>query len=101
LYTVKGTVRFFDGFPAGGIIVSAFDRDLRSEQVLGQSQTNRQGNYQIQYSESQFGRAEQRNADLVVKALAMDGSLLAASPILFNASLTAEVNLTIPLEAAQ
>lgn len=101
LYTVKGTLRFFDGFPAGGIIVSAFDRDLRSEQVLGQSQTNRQGNYQIQYSESQFGRAEQRNADLVVKALAMDGSLLAASPILFNAPLTAEVNLTIPLEAAQ
>lgn len=37
----------------------------------------------------------------VVKAPGMDGSLLAASPILFNAPLVSEVNLTIPLEAAR
>src|SRR5688572_26626405 len=41
LYEVKGTVRLADGSPVAGIKVSAFDRDLRGEQLLGQSQTNR------------------------------------------------------------
>jgi hypothetical protein len=53
-YTVKGTVRFADSAPAAGIMVSAVDRDLRSEQVLGQSQTDREGFYEIHYSTRQF-----------------------------------------------
>lgn len=97
-YVVKGAIRFFDGFPASGVTVSAFDRDLRSEQALGQSQTGKQGAYQIEYSARRFRKAEKGNADLVVKAFAADGSLLAASPVLFNAPLVAEVDLTIPAE---
>ncbi len=30
-FVVKGTVRLFNGFPAAGLVVSAFDRDLRIE----------------------------------------------------------------------
>jgi len=44
-YVVKGVVRFFDGFPAAGVMVSAFDRHLRTEQALGQSQTEGRGAY--------------------------------------------------------
>ncbi|SFN35978.1 virulence plasmid A protein [Nitrosospira briensis] len=99
--SVGGTVRFFDGFPAADIIVVAVDRDLRNEEFLGQSKTDRQGNYQIQYSESQFRTAEKRNADLVVKALAPSGAELVASPILFNAPPAATVDLTIPAEATE
>ena len=33
-FEVKGTVRLADGSPAAGVIVSAFDRDLRSETWL-------------------------------------------------------------------
>jgi hypothetical protein len=97
-YAVKGTVRFFDGFPAAGVTVAAYDRDLRSEQVLGKSQTDNQGLYRIQYSEPQFHKAEKSNADLVVKAFAADGSLLATSPVLFNAAPVAELDLTIAPE---
>ena len=97
-YAVKGTVRFADSSPATKLKLSAFDRDLRSEQALGQSQTDRQGLYEIQYSARQFLKAEKGNADLVVKAFAADGSLLAASPVLFNAPPSAEVDLTIPAE---
>ncbi|MGH8628121.1 MAG: peptidoglycan-binding domain-containing protein [Gammaproteobacteria bacterium] len=98
-YVVNGTVRFFDGFPATGIMVSAFDRDLRREQALGRTRTDEKGSYEIQYSERQFGRAEKRDADLVVRAFAADGTLLVASPVLFNAPLVATVDLAIPAEA--
>jgi hypothetical protein len=100
-YTVKGTVRFFDGFPAVGVIVSAFDRDLRSEQVLGQSQTNSLGGYQIDYGADRFLRAEKANADLVVRTFAASGSSLVASPVLFNAPIVAEVDIVIPAEIVQ
>jgi hypothetical protein len=100
-YIVKGMVRLFDGFPATGVTVSAFDRDLRSEQPLGQSQTDREGFYQIQYSARQFRKAEKGSADLAVKAFAADGSLLAASPVFFNAPFVTEVDLTIPAEVLQ
>jgi hypothetical protein len=100
-YLVKGTVRFFDGFPAAGILISAFDRDLRHEQLLGQTQTNRKGAYQIHYAERQFQSVEKGSADLVVKASTVEGALLVASPVVFNAPLIAEVDLTIPAEALQ
>lgn len=93
---VKGTVQLEGGFPAGEVMVSAFDRDLRNEEELGKSQTNKEGFYQIRYSADQFLNDERTRADLVVKAFAADGSLLAASTTVFNAPPSAEVNLTIP-----
>lgn len=100
-FVVKGTVRLFDGSPASGVMVFAFDRDLRREQALGQSPTDKQGFYEIHYSARQFSKAEKGNADLVVKAFAADGSLIASSPVLFNAPAIAEVDLTIPAEVVQ
>ncbi len=94
-FDVKGAVRLADGFPARGFIVAAFDRDLRREQRLGTTRTNKDGLYQIQYSASQFQTPEAGSADLVVKALADNGSLLAASPVLFNAPSSAVLDLTI------
>lgn len=93
---VKGTVRLADGLPADKVLVSAFDRDLRNEEELGKAETNKEGFYKLQYRANQFLNAEKRGADLVVKAFAADGSFLAASPVLFNAPPSAEVNVTIP-----
>jgi hypothetical protein len=42
-FFVKRTVRFFDDSPAGGIRMSAFDRDLPNKQELRQTQTDRKG----------------------------------------------------------
>ena len=98
-FAVRGTVRLADGSPAAGVKVSAFDRDLRTEQLLGQSTTGRDGSYRIQYSGDAFATAETGGADLVIKAFATDGALLAASPVLFNAPPSAEIDLTIPAEA--
>jgi hypothetical protein len=98
---VKGAVRLSDGSPASGVAVSAFDRDLRFEQLLGQGQTDKDGSYKIQYFANLSGGREKESADLVVKATAADGALLVASRVLFNAPASAEVDLIIPADALQ
>jgi hypothetical protein len=98
-YEVKGTVRLADGSVAPGIDVSASDRDLRSEEALGRAITGQDGAYYIQYDASAYADAESGSADLVVKAHGFDGSVLAASPVVFNAPSSAVIDLTIPAEA--
>jgi hypothetical protein len=95
-FIVKGQVRQADGDPADGVLISAFDVDLRSEELLGQTQTDRKGFYQIQYSAEQFSKREKGKADLVVKVLSTNDVVLVASPISFNAPAVAEIDLTIP-----
>ena len=97
-FRVAGVVRFADGISASQTKVTAFDRDLRSEQLLGEAYTDRNGAFRIEYSERQFLSLERGTADLVVKAIDADGSILVASPVLFNAPQDATINLTIPLE---
>jgi len=93
---VKGHIYQADGDPAADVLISAFDVDLRSEQLLGETQTDRKGFYQIQYSAERFSRREKDKADLVIKVLSARGNILAASPISFNAPAVAEIDLTIP-----
>src|SRR5215211_5753233 len=49
----------------GGLTVRAFDRDLRSEERLGEVAIA-DGTYEIAYSAEQFSRAEKGRADIVV-----------------------------------
>ena len=61
---------FSDRSAAAGTKVSAFDGDLRREQQLGQSRTDKQSFNETHYSSRQFLEAEEGTADLIVKALA-------------------------------
>src|SRR2546428_6080179 len=88
---VYGTLRLADGSPAARLKVSAFDRDLRAEEHLGDAQTDKEGAYRIEYSAGQFAASEAGSADLVVKVFGSDGALLAASPVLFNAPARARI----------
>jgi hypothetical protein len=105
-FLVKGQVTDASGKPAGGVVVRAFDRDLRRCEPLGEQViTPEDGSYKIHYSRSQFVRAEQKsNAYLVVRVFrAEDGSqdppVLAESETLFNAPAAAEVNLQLKATA--
>ena len=100
-FIVRGFVRQSDGAILPGMLVQAFDRDLRHEQSLGQTQTDKKGFYQIQYSAEQFRKQEKGSADLVVKASAIRGPILVTSPIWFNAPPVAEIDLTVPDEVWQ
>lgn len=97
-FVVEGRVTRSGDIAFVGGIVRAFDRDLRSEQRLGESPTDAAGHYQIRYSASQFRRSEKGSADLIVRAFDAGGSLQAASPILFNAPAIAQVDLIIPAD---
>lgn len=66
-FIVRGTITQAKGFPLSGVIVRAFDRDLRHEQLLGEQTTDDTGSYEITYTRAQFRRAEKASADLVIK----------------------------------
>lgn len=97
-FVVSGTVREANGRPVAGVIVRAFDRDLRSEEPLGNATADSQGNYEIHYGPEQFRRADKEGADLIARVYNDKGEELAASAIIFNAKPQEVVDLTIDLD---
>jgi hypothetical protein len=57
-------VRLADGSPVAAMKVRAFDRDLRSEQLLGEAETDPAGSYQIRYDEARFRAADRGDPKL-------------------------------------
>lgn len=80
---VYGTVRNEFGVLMDGVTVQAVDRDLRTEQPLGNDVTVN-GHYEIRYMASQFSNAEKDSADLVLTVLDAAGTKLYKTPIQFN-----------------
>lgn len=65
-FVVCGQVRFADG-----TLVRAYDKDLRSKELLGKPKpviTNTEGRYELTYTAGQFSQVEKGNADLLVEA---------------------------------
>jgi hypothetical protein len=94
-YHVKGQVQWVDGRLAAGVVVRAFDKDLRHEEVLGQAKTDVGGNYDIAYSASQFRRAEKKGADLVIRVFRPTEEPLGSSPVVFDAQQTETINVLL------
>ncbi|MCI0723916.1 MAG: peptidoglycan-binding protein, partial [Acidobacteria bacterium] len=95
-FVISGRVTHQDGNPLIGLIVRAFDRDLRDEQPLGEEAvTSKRGAYEITYTAGQFSRAEKRRADLLVRVYSPEGALLAESGIKFNAGKQETINLVV------
>ena len=94
-FIVRGTVRDANTHLTAGVMVRAFDRDLRSEELLGETFTDAKGGYEILYKPEQFRRVEKGNADLLVRAYDSVGKELTASPVLFNANPVEVIDLTI------
>ena len=88
-------IRHQDGTALAGLIVRAFDKDLRSEELLGAATSNADGHYQVIYTPDKFARSEKKIADLIVRAFSPEGLQLAESSILFNAPVAATINLTV------
>ncbi len=86
------------GEPLPNVIVKAYDKDLRTEEKLGESKSDSNGNYVIAYSSDQFRKAEKETADLIVRAFDESGTFLGESDIIFNAGKKAIVPLIITRE---
>ncbi len=101
-FVVHGTVRQADGTPSPRLTVRAFNRKLRTEDLLGKGRTDQTGNYRITYTSRRFAASgETDSADLIVRAYAPTSKQtagpipLAESPTIFNAPADATVNLVI------
>lgn len=97
-FTVSGTVTDANGKPAADVMVRAFDKDLRTEQLLGEARTGTSGHYQIRYNAEQFAPADATSdaaPDLVIRVSGADGRSLAESPVRFNAGRNETVDLVI------
>ncbi len=102
-FTVKGRVFDAAGNPLPGVLVLAYDRDLRNEEALGPgpATTDSSGAYSITYTPDQFAHAEEGTADVLVRAFAQapgggTGAQLAQSDVYFDVGDTVEINLTVP-----
>ncbi len=103
IYTVSGRVQYSPGDASRPKLVRAYDRDLRSEELLGEVEIDADGNYSIQYGPEKFRRAEKATADLRVSVCNSDGLELISSPIVFNAGRdeTIHVKLSDPLPMSE
>lgn len=94
-FRVAGQVTGSDGAPIANHIVRAFDLDLRSEELLGETITDKAGRYLICYSAEQFRRAEKKGADVVVRVFSFIDSVLGESSTFFNVPADIQVDLVI------
>ncbi|MBA4141858.1 MAG: hypothetical protein H0X43_02400 [Nitrosospira sp.] len=99
LCIVRGTILEANGYPLPGVVVQAFDRDMREEALLGRTLTDAEGFYEITYSNAQFRRPEKGQADLIVRVFDADekgeGEEITVSDMVFNAPQLQIINLEV------
>lgn len=87
--------------PLTNLIVQAFDRDMRSEELLGESITDKNGEYNITWLHSQLSGRGKNEADIVIKVFTREKKTLLfdtnMDDIRFNASPREEINITIEI----
>lgn len=85
--------------PLSNLIVQAFDRDMRSEELLGENISDREGKYEIIWLHSQLSGRGRKEADILIKVFTRENkTLLFASDIdavRFNAKSREEINIAI------
>ena len=68
-----------------GHVVRAYDKDMRSEELLGETTPDDSGTFEIAYTADQFARAEKGSADLRLTVMNHEGREVVSAPIIFNA----------------
>ncbi|MBA2484298.1 MAG: hypothetical protein H0V39_07745 [Nitrosomonas sp.] len=82
-FIVEGTISKMDGSPLPGVVVRAFDRDLRKKELLGEKVTNVEGFFEICYTRAQFSRMEKTQADIYLELYTPDKKSV-ISPVTFE-----------------
>ncbi|HQN65090.1 MAG TPA: neuraminidase-like domain-containing protein [Methylophilus sp.] len=99
IFTIRGAVKDSNDKPQPDLTVIAFDKDLRKEQALGQSLTDAQGNYRVEYTAKDFAIAEgvADKPDLLVRVYSDKDktTLIAESETRFNAGRDEVFDFTI------
>lgn len=93
-FRVYGAVRGEYGDLLNGLGVEVYDRDLRSEQLLGRTVTV-EGKYEVRYGTDQFRRSEKGAADIFVKLLDPTGNVVHKTAVTHNAAEELELNINL------
>ncbi|HET7818178.1 MAG TPA: neuraminidase-like domain-containing protein, partial [Bacteroidia bacterium] len=97
---VLGRVTDKQNRPLPNLSVHIYDRDMRSEQLLKETVTDKEGKYEVAWLHSQLSGRGVKEADISVKVFTRENkTLLYASDIdsiRFNASSREEINIIIP-----
>lgn len=93
--TVIGTVYGAKLIPVINILVKAFDKDLRSEEYLGEAYTDTEGKYTINYRKPSFEKNEYQSADILMRVYQNEKVLFETGidDILFNAPKNALIDI--------
>jgi hypothetical protein len=75
--------------------VMVFDKDIRSEHLLGEGETDEEGNYSITYSKHKLTRDDAGGANLIVKVYGSDGDPIYTSLVNYNAAPQLQVNVNL------
>lgn len=96
-FVVRGRVFGSNRTPISGMLVRAFDRDVRSEDFLGETTTNADGYYEIGYPTERFRRSEEERggADLIVRVYDAKEQVIATSPTINNAKAEETIDIVI------
>lgn len=102
VHIVQGTVKNGNEGALAGLLVKAYDRDLRSESVLGESLTDKKGAYKINYSPESFLSKEKKTADLFLRVFTSGGTLVFETEfdrIIFDATdyETIDIRISTPI----
>ncbi|MES2110189.1 MAG: neuraminidase-like domain-containing protein [Bacteroidota bacterium] len=94
-YQVHGTLRDRYQLPIKGANVNVYDKSIRSQQLLGQGQTDESGYYNVRYEARALAALGKQNADAFIEVTDHNGNVLYTSGVSYNApvKLTQDVNL--------
>lgn len=98
-FIVLGQIPLSNQRPAEAFIVRVFDRDMRSEQLLGETRTDRKGFYKILYTSGQFRYPQKIAADLVVRVYNNAGEEVDKTDVYFNAPNVAQIDFQLSIKA--
>ncbi|HKR14181.1 MAG TPA: neuraminidase-like domain-containing protein [Pyrinomonadaceae bacterium] len=97
---VWGIVTDGNNHPLAELRVRAFDRDMRSETLLGEDVTDARGRYRIEYLAENFVSAEKKSADLSMKVFGPNERRPIYETdfdrIVFNAAAFESIDISIP-----
>lgn len=93
LNTVQGKITLADGTALNRTKVELYRKSFRTEEKIGETATDRQGLYAIHYPFDTSGNPQGDGMHLIVRIVGGEGTIMAASPILFNAGETETIDL--------
>jgi hypothetical protein len=78
-WIIRGKVTDKKNNPVAGLIVSAYDKDLLFDDVLGTTSTDENGNFEVIYREESFRDLFDKKPDIYLKILDITGKILYTS----------------------